>query len=289
MQLNLWRPEVREAWWAWSLDVLEDWRAVRAAVREGRLDIPEGHPRLHRANRHLEAISQRLRQHIIDMSNRHYGESPRNNEELTVGVRVIQLSLSRVGNQGICFECVALNGEQLCRVALHEEVLIEAVPWRIAAELAVAEQTLKFVLPDGTLLNTLSRKVRVKELVDPGLGNVDRILEPELEIHDPMPEIRRLRRLRRPHRLHPDLRHFPMLELLPHRQERALGNTNVPLLHTNISLLLGILSAIVVGAVLIQGLILIVGAACAVGQRILQIGGLSLQSIYYYYLYHLLP
>ena len=81
-------------------------------------------------------------------------------------VRVIQLSFSLNGSGRIEIMCSSLTGETLCTVALHERDPAIAVAGKIAEELAASCTSLKNVLPDGRLLESMAAATSVSELMN---------------------------------------------------------------------------------------------------------------------------
>lgn len=87
-------------------------------------------------------------------------------------VRVIQLACRDIGERRVCFTGIGLNGEEICSVVLQLEDYVTSVEDRIKEAIAMADQRLRIVLPDGKLLDSLPCSLKVKELCLPDLhGN----------------------------------------------------------------------------------------------------------------------
>ena len=80
------------------------------------------------------------------------------------GIRVFQLSFGESGD-GITITCTSLAGEALCEVMFQSSDLIIGVPGRIAQEIEVPKQGLKFMLPNGNLFSSFSQSAHVHELL----------------------------------------------------------------------------------------------------------------------------
>ena len=78
--------------------------------------------------------------------------------------RLVQVFCKIVGDRRILFTCVALSGEELCTVTLHETDLVGRL--RSAAEIAVRQPYLSLALPNGFLLSSMPASTSVSELLD---------------------------------------------------------------------------------------------------------------------------
>ena len=81
------------------------------------------------------------------------------------GIQVLQLSCCESDQHYLNITCTSLSGEALCTVTLHKDTFIMSVAARIAEQLAVREQFLRLVLPNGDLSSSIPGSTRVNELL----------------------------------------------------------------------------------------------------------------------------
>lgn len=88
-------------------------------------------------------------------------------EQMHEGVRLLQLSCTSVGNHRVAFTCITLSGEEACTVALYDNDYVACLPNRIAEELGfTTNRSLRLVLADGKLVETLPSSMKVRQLYD---------------------------------------------------------------------------------------------------------------------------
>ena len=75
---------------------------------------------------------------------------------------MIQLSHSNSTHERVSFSCHDLNGEALCRFEVHVNDMITSLQRKIAEEIAVTEQSLRIVLPNGRLLHPFALKCNLR-------------------------------------------------------------------------------------------------------------------------------
>ena len=79
-------------------------------------------------------------------------------------VRVLQLSFSRSGHDGIEMTCTSLSGEASCIVHVHECSTISMITDKITSELNTPKAHLRLLLPSGGLLELMPAQTRVSDL-----------------------------------------------------------------------------------------------------------------------------